>query len=187
MNFLDPIEPAQRWTVGPEWISKASKDIASLEDGLEVLDGFSDVVSASQTALVYLQSVGKVSGAIGSRLQASLDGLDERVEALGHQFCHGDLGPQNVMKDPNGLVLLDWEDVLHAFPGYDWIYWLSFFANRDLMSSEALLRSGLPEKLCRDLVAAILVVKSEISLRSGAAALYKVSIEDRLSAALELP
>ena len=186
MHLLDPIEPTQCRTLDPEWISSVIDVVAGIEGQTDKLDRFEDVVKASQTALTYLVAASEVKETTALRLRSSIDRLAESTDTLGQQLCHGDLGPQNIMQDSKGFVLLDWEDMLLAVPGYDWIYWLSFFANRHLLSRDALLRCGLPEQLCRDMIVSIILVKSELSQRSGAAVAHKMTIEDRLRTTLDL-
>lgn len=186
MNLLVPLEPEQIRTVNPDWIATLTKTATSLK-GLPIIgDCFADVVTESKISLQVLESTGEIKSGTASCLLNALERLSDDTSGLDQQLCHGDLGPKNIMRDEKSMILLDWEDTLQAFPGYDWIYWLSFFANRQLLSREALLRSGLPQHVCRAVLIAIILIKSELSLRSGAAVGNLVAVEDRLGEALQL-
>lgn len=186
MKLLAPIEPADCLAVGPAWILETLGRVAGIEYLPTITDSFADIMAAAGQALGYLSHEGQIHGQTISRLLSSLDRLAEAAGGLDHRLCHGDLGPQNIMRDEGGLILIDWEDMLQAFAGYDWIYWLSFHANRHLISRAALSRSGLPEQLGLDILIAIVLVKSHLSLCSGAAAGHKTPIENRLLGILDL-
>jgi serine/threonine protein kinase len=184
MVLLAPFEQNSGNCVCPDWIDTTLSQVEAAGNTLNLNDSFNDVIRAAREALNFLTRIDEISTTLASGLDLELHELGSRVETLVPHLCHGDLGPCNVMRDQKGLILLDWEDIFLGVRGYDWIYWLSFFSNRHLLTCDNLLRSGLPERVSKAVLLAILLVKCELSVRSGAISGHSMSIDKRLSEAL---
>lgn len=186
MNSVSPISPAQHTSVTPGWIDSTTGKVIVEEADLRSADNFADIVQAAQGALTFLAEHGEVKHPLVGALSEKLGVLREGSAGILPHICHGDLSPRNVMKDGKDLILLDWEDNFLGVKGYDWIYWLSFFANRHLLTLDNLRGSGLPDQFSCATLVAILLVKCELSIQSGASQTNSISIQDRLITALEL-
>ncbi|MCX6602156.1 MAG: phosphotransferase [Acidobacteria bacterium] len=101
-------------------------------------------------------------------------------------ICHGDLGPANLMEDPDGVVVVDWEDAIWAPSGYDYLYWVTFLTNRRWLVKEELNVTGLGLRTEIALMVMIVLLKSVIGVRSKASATYTIGINERLSEILNL-
>jgi hypothetical protein len=181
MALLAPFDRNVDDTVCPDWIDAIISHVEAAGSIHPLDDGFASVLRAAQEALTYLTDIREITASLASRLHDELHHLASQAETFPPHPCHGDLGPRNIMKDQRGPILLDWEDVFLGIRGYDWICWLSFFSNRHLLTRDHLLKSGLPERSSRAVLLAILLMKCELSVRSGANAGNSITTENRLS------
>jgi len=184
MNSLEFPPPGERSAMSPDGFQPVIASAGMSEPGQEVEGTISDVLIAAREALDFLLSEAEITRSLASDLSATLDLLADEIPRLPPRFCHGDLGPRNVMRDRDGLILLDWEDAFHGVAGYDWICWLSFFENRPLVQAGRLRNSGLPPGVSVAILSAILLVKAELSVRSGSVRTNTLSNAERLSEAL---
>ncbi len=184
MALLAPFDPNSNSAVCPDWIDATISHAETLGRIHPLDEGFSSLLQAAKKALIHLTDIGEITTALAACLQDDLHHLASWAETFPPHPCHGDLGPRNIMKDRYGLILLDWEDVFLGVRGYDWIFWLSFFSNRHLLTRDHLLKSGLPERSSQAILLAILLLKCELSLRSGTITGHNMPIERRLSEAI---
>jgi len=90
------------------------------------------------------------------------------------------------MEDPDGVVVVDWEDAIWAPSGYDYLYWVTFLTNRRWLVKEELNVTGLGLRTEIALMVMIVLLKSVIGVRSKASATYTIGINERLSEILNL-
>jgi len=95
-------------------------------------------------------------------------------------LCHGDLSNVNIMLWKDHVIALDWEDAVLAYPEYDILYWLTFYAQRKYYSSYLFDDIGVSEQYGKDIMLMILLIKSYISYRNKSYLNNRLSINDRL-------
>lgn len=160
-----------------------SEELAPLvppEDGLALL------LSRAETALAELAARQHLSEGLRSRVTACLDQLRRDMGGWPRQLCHGDLGPANLMADAHGLLAVDWEDAFWGVEGYDYLYWLTFFANRRWLGPTALGHTPWGRQGEVALMVMIVVLKSWLSVRDGSQSRHVLGIEPRLQEVLDL-
>lgn len=99
---------------------------------------------------------------------------------------HGDVSNPNIFLLNGDLILLDWEDVMLGFPGYDQVYWLTFLANSDQINLANL--QAIPAPL--DIVHAtffLVVILKEYFTTVTSNKLKRLPTQERVSTLLKLP
>lgn len=96
-------------------------------------------------------------------------------------LCHGDLGNKNIMVKQGELVIIDWEDAFWGTSDYDFYYWLTFFDQRALYSSEWFDFPGIDRDECVAYMARIVMLKSYLSYLNGAYTNNSLTFDERLS------
>lgn len=121
---------------------------------------------------------------VDSVLVQSLNTEFRRLEEGAKRFppcvCHGDLGPENIMKDSLGQIVIDWEDAFWGIPGYDYLCWLTFMQNRKYYSETLLGCTPLGRDLETAILSLVIVLKSGLGLWSGEYVHYQMPIQARL-------
>ena len=112
---------------------------------------------------------------------SSIERLRILVQSDNWEICHGDLGPKNILRDGAVTVAIDWEDALWSIPGYDYLYWLTFYENRKWLRSEYLNVTGLVPEDEVAVMIVILLLKSVLSVRNGSHIRNALSINDRMT------
>lgn len=96
-------------------------------------------------------------------------------------ICHGDLSNVNIMQDEQGQpVVIDWEDALTAFPEYDFLYWLTFFSQRNYYASSLFRSWGIGLEWGTDLMVLVTIIKSWMSYRNGSYVHNRISFQNRI-------
>lgn len=144
-------------------------------------------VAHGDRAVAYLQGQGLLAPPTAAAVERLLAQLRAALAGLPRVLCHGDLGPKNLMSDGARPVAIDWEDAFWGVPGYDYLYWLTFMENRPHLQGAAFGRTGLGAPLERAILALVVLLKSELSVRSGAHLGHAVPIEARMAEVLALP
>lgn len=149
--------------------------------GPEGMATLEDLCRAAQTECLVLREAGFFSPRVCSRCLDLLEELDDGRETLPSCVCHGDLSDKNIMRNQRGdLVVIDWEDAFWGCPGYDYLYWLTFFNHRKYYSRQAFAVKDLSSRQSRAIVTMILILKSAISFYNGDYRSHRTSMEDRL-------
>jgi hypothetical protein len=160
-------------------------DLAPSDLGLsQDLEHYLDYGNRALTALVDSQLIGPD---MASELNRLITMLRAELGALPRCLCHGDLGPKNSMPDGRRPIAIDWDDAFWGVPGYDYLYWLTFMDNRRFMNSAAFGQTGLSATIEYAILALIVLLKSFLSVRSGAHVRNAVPIEKRLTEVLNIP
>jgi Ser/Thr protein kinase RdoA (MazF antagonist) len=120
-------------------------------------------------------------------LETLLTSLEDALDALPRALCHGDLGPKNIMSSGSRFIVIDWEDAFWGVAGYDYLYWLTFMDNQPHLRHAAFGRTGIDPAIERAILALIVLLKSVLSVRSGAYLRNKLPIEERIAQVLALP
>ena len=137
------------------------------ESSGKIEDDFATLITEAEGAVSELMRVRLLSDRAAMRVAAGLRALRQAWVGLPRVLCHGDFGPMNIMHGSSGPVVVDWEDAFIGVPGYDYLYWLSFFQNRKHHCHDMLGRTILGWRLEVAVLALIVVVKCEISWRAG--------------------
>lgn len=139
------------------------------------------LLRAANGESLLLREAGFFSPRVCSRCLDLLEELDDGRETLPSCVCHGDLSDKNIMRNQRGdLVVIDWEDAFWGCPGYDYLYWLTFFNHRKYYSRQAFAVKDLSSRQSRAIVTMILILKSAISFYNGDYRSHRMSMEDRL-------
>lgn len=181
MDFLYPCLDSVR----PEEVRKQIAFYRKSLGQVELTSGysFSQVLDAGERSLDCLRAEGLLSKDIFVRCRESLQRIREGMPCE-RFICHGDLSNVNIMyADGCGgkiPIVIDWEDALLAFEGYDFLYWLTFFSQRKFYSSSLLAEQGIDKNWGIDIMALIVAVKSYMSYRNGSYVKNRFSFDRRL-------
>lgn len=157
-----------------------------LFDIIPASDNISALLSDAELALEFLVERQLLSHAVEDFARSSTDRVKTVCANMPLQLCHGDLGPANIMVIEDLPIAVDWEDSLWGIPGYDYLYWMTFFANRKWLSKEALGRTHLDHSTAAALMVVILLLKSWLSVLNGSYLGNKISIDQRLMEVIHL-
>jgi hypothetical protein len=146
-----------------------------------VPDELAELLQEGDRSLLELSSRKLIGSDIAHRVDAALNPLRLEATQLPRCLCHGDLSPANLLTNGSQLVAIDWEDAFWGVEGYDFLYWLTFMSNRRYLGPEVFGRTSLGKPLEISLMLLIILIKSEISRRSGAYLRNTLSFDDRLS------
>lgn len=144
-------------------------------------DDFDLLVEEGAKALSHLREAGEFEARTAAQANALLEQLRRESRSLPRRVCHGDLGPRNIMADGARAVAVDWEDAFWGIEGYDYLYWLTFMANRRHIGDAAFGHTALQRRTEVAVLALIVLLKSELSLRNGTHRGNRVSFEQRLA------
>lgn len=153
-------------------------------DALDTADTLGALIDDALRALSDLAMEDQIGSSMFHDLNARLTYLVREWRAFPPCNVHGDLGPRNIMADGDKLVVIDWEDAFRGVSGYDYLYWLTFFENRRYYSKEVLGRTPLGVEAEIALLAMILLLKSDLSLRANTIAGNQITVEQRIGEVL---
>ena len=132
-------------------------------------------------ALTNLSARSLIEPALHDKLRDRLDVLSAAWTGFPVQLCHGDLGPRNLMHFHGHPIIIDWEDIGWGFGGYDYLYWLTFIANRQYYGGDMWHKTVLANRqLEATVMVMIILLKSELAIRSGAISRQKLSQDARV-------
>ncbi|TWB87273.1 phosphotransferase family enzyme [Bradyrhizobium macuxiense] len=127
-------------------------------------DDFATLLREGQAALSGLISGAHIHGKAQGWASACLDLLEDEQHRFVAVPCHGDLGARNLMIDSGGLVAIDWEDALWGIEGYDYLYWLTFMAQRPHYSPTMFGHTPWKKEVEIAVLILIIVLKSWLSV-----------------------
>ncbi|MCA6112786.1 phosphotransferase family protein [Bradyrhizobium cenepequi] len=130
-------------------------------------DDFATLLHEGRVALSGLISGAHVSGKAQDWASACLDLLEYEKHRFVAFPCHGDLGARNLMVDGKGLVAIDWEDAFWGIEGYDYLYWLTFMAQRPHYSPTMFGHTPWQKEVEIAVLILIIVLKSWLSVLFG--------------------
>lgn len=153
---------------------------------VEPSEDFGYLLNEGDRALADLAGRGLLGPAVQERVRECLALLQDRRGEFAPQLCHGDLSPVNIMSDGRRLLAIDWEDAFWGVAGYDYLFWLTFFQNRKYYSKEFLGHTpwGITTEIA--IMVLILVLKSEISARSGSHVGNALTFDQRILEVLSI-
>ncbi|CAB3760180.1 phosphotransferase [Paraburkholderia humisilvae] len=188
--FMDALRPLDA-PLGPRdtqgLVEAYRAQLASLPaDALQTTDTLGTLIHEASRGISNLVSAGQLSSAIKHELSSRLVYLTQKWQSFSSCVAHGDLGPHNIMAADCRPVVIDWEDAFCGVDGYDYLYWLTFFENRRHYNKDILGRTPLGVEAEVALLAMILLLKSELSLRANTLAGNQISVEQRIGEVLAL-
>lgn len=163
--------------------------LSTVQKRVEILDtpsirgwySIEDVLEAAEKELSVLVENGLLSLGIFDQIALSLSELKKHLPDIPKCICHGDFSDKNIMQDKNGLlVAIDWEDAFWGIPGYDYLYWLTFFNHRKYYSKDRFCITGYNTKFIEGILMMILVIKSAISFYNGSYLNNSLTIQQRM-------
>ena len=149
-------------------------------------DNIKLLLTEAESALSELSTQGLLSQFVQDKAQTCVARCNAHCDEWSVQLCHGDLGPANIMTEGQSPLVVDWEDAFWGIPGYDYLYWLTFFNNRQWLLPEALGYTPLGRTNEVSLMVVILLLKSFISVRNGSFRTNKASFDERILEVLNL-
>jgi hypothetical protein len=150
-------------------------------------DNIKLLLTEAETALEELSTQGLLSQVVQDKAQTCVARCNAHCADWSVQLCHGDLGPANIMTEGQDPLVVDWEDAFWGIPGYDYLYWLTFFNNRQWLLPEALGYTPIGRTNEVSLMVVILLLKSLLSVRNGSFRDNSVSLDARILEVLNLP
>lgn len=139
-----------------KYISGYQKKLA--ENPFEVNYTFRDIVNAGSEALESLYGGKFISEGIYKKCKESIINLEDSCTNK-TVLCHGDLSNVNIMCNESGeLFIIDWEDALIAFPEYDFLYWLTFYAQRKYYAVNPFKNSNIQLSWAKDVMVVIMLL-----------------------------
>lgn len=161
--------------------------LASLQVGsLEPSDTLGNLIDDAGRGLSNLVAAGQIGPSMYDTLHSRLSYLAREWRTFPSCVAHGDLGPRNIMTADGRSVVIDWEDAFLGIDGYDYLYWLTFFENRRHYDKYVLGRTPLGVEAEVAVLAMILILKSDLSLRANTHVGNQLSAEQRISEVLAL-
>ena len=139
------------------------------------------LVTQAELALAELAEGNFLAASTIDVVRSSIDRLRTIIQSDNFQLCHGDLGPKNILRDGSTPIAIDWEDAFFGIPGYDYLYWLTFYENRKWLQPEYLKVTGLAIADEIAVMIVIVLLKSVISVRNGSHSRNALSINDRIT------
>lgn len=151
----------------------------------------SDIIALARQAPAFvdqLSAAGKAATGTVTVIRDALRDIEACRLAHGRIICHGDLSPRNILSKNGQLIAIDWEDALWAFPGFDYLYWLTFLENRRLYTSDAILGvTPLGKTLERSVMIVVVTIKAFIAHALKADTHHKLTLDARVSEILAIP
>lgn len=140
-----------------------------------------NVIDAGRSSRDFLYKKGLLSKVIYKQLGKSILFVEQNLPMFPRILCHGDLSNVNMMCKKGGkIIVIDWEDALIAFPGYDFLYWLTFFSQRQFYKRGLLESFGIDTAFGVSVMALIILVKCNLAYHSGAYRNDSLTFNERL-------
>lgn len=178
-----PLNPSDTLSLIEDYRSR----LVSLAPGsLETADTVGTLVDDANRGLAALLATGQIGQSMHDTLHSRLAYLAREWQSFPRCVAHGDLGPRNIMATSDRAVVIDWEDAFLGVDGYDYLYWLTFFENRRHYGQGILGRTPLGVDAEVALLAMILILKSDLSLRANTHAGNQLTAEQRIGEVLAL-
>lgn len=155
-------------------------ELVPAEDNIHLL------LRGSKEALTILLDQELLGAKVASEAKMRLSHLYLVSREWSLQLCHGDLGPANILCDRVGPIAIDWEDTFWGIAGYDYLYWLTFFSNRQWLTPKALDYTPWGRSGEVSLMVMILLLKCLITVRDGSYHRNKISFDQRLMEVISL-
>lgn len=147
---------------------------------------FAQLLVYAHRAVLVLSDRGLLNQTSTNDVRRLIGHLEDHLVDQPRQLCHGDFGPRNIMTDGVRPLVIDWEDAFCGIEGYDYLYWLTFIENRRFLHDEAFGRTGHEPDLEHAILALVVLLKSFLSVCSGAFASHRISVQSRISEVLDL-
>lgn len=120
---------------------------------------FNQMINAGKESLETLFALGFFNKEFYLRCSESIQRIIYNPKSKMNVVSHGDLSNVNIMYTSNGNpVIIDWEDAIYAFPEYDYLYWLTFFSQRQHYSSGLFHNAGIEQLWGIDIMVLITIV-----------------------------
>lgn len=111
---------------------------------------------------------------------SSLDCLERELPECPLVVCHGDLSAANIMCDDCGPVVIDWEDAFWGIEGYDYLFWLTFMAQRTHYSPAMFGRTPWRREVEISVLISIILLKSYVAILNGSHVHHSLSFDRRI-------
>jgi thiamine kinase-like enzyme len=148
---------------------------------LDCRNSFATYLNEANLAVAQLRDAGLITPQTLVHVEASLALLAREAHNLQPRLCHGDLGPENLLSHDGALIIADWEDAFIGFEGYDFLYYLTFFANRQYRHPDFIWgQTRLSPRQEAAVLIMILVLKSTLSVLAGTHHSNSLTIDQRL-------
>ena len=98
----------------------------------------SSLISRAENGLDYFREKAIVSKDLCHFISAQIGVLRVHINRAQPVINHGDVSNPNIFLLEGRPVLLDWEDIMTGYSGYDQIYWLTFLANVNQITQSTL-------------------------------------------------
>lgn len=129
---------------------------------------FNQMINAGKESLETLFALGFFNKEFYLRCSESIQRIIYNPKSKMNVVCHGDLSNVNIMYTSNGNpVIIDWEDAIYAFPEYDYLYWLTFFSQRQYYSSDLFYNADIEQLWGIDIMVLITIIKCKMSYQNG--------------------
>ncbi|WP_160111817.1 aminoglycoside phosphotransferase family protein [Paraburkholderia piptadeniae] len=187
MDVLRPLDAPLTPGETRSLIETYRAQLASLPaNALQTADTLGTLITDAKRGLSNLASAGQIGVDMHHALSARLEQLTKKWQSFSPCICHGDLGPRNIMTVDGRPVVIDWEDAFWGVDGYDYLYWLTFFENRRHYNKDILGHTQLGTEVEVTLLAMILLLKSDLSLRANTLVGNQITVEQRIGEVVAL-
>lgn len=149
-------------------------NLVPIDDNIKLL------IAMAHDALQLLVEKQFISNKIQNKLKKYINVVQINEKYFKKQICHGDLSPANILSDIYGPIVIDWEDAFWGFPGYDYLYWLTFISNRKWLESKVFGFTEYGKEIEIAILLIIVLVKSAISVHNGSFVNNSISFEKRI-------
>lgn len=188
MDVLSPLEaplsPDQVLSLIEKYSEKLKHNLSC--DLMPQDQNFSHLLHRGERALQDLMHRGMIEQSIHDRVVIYLALLRAKSEQFLPCVCHGDLGPQNIMRNGDTPIVIDWEDAFWGIEGYDYLYWFSFFKHRKYLLPNIFGKTPWGKEIEIAILMLILVLKCELSLQNNSYLSNSITFNQRISEILAL-
>lgn len=179
MDYLQPADGVTGLDEVRMYISTYQQQLS--EAKVSANYSFDEILKAASDSLELLFADAFFSKYIYMQCKNSIERVGDKANRLKPVICHGDLSNVNIMRTLDGNpVVIDWEDLLTAFPEYDFLYWLTFFSQRKYYSDNIFEKYNIDKIWGTDVMVLITIIKSRLSYENESYKKNSLSFQDRI-------
>ena len=184
MDFLQPVKGEKDIAFIQDMIIQYSANLSSVSYDT-VNYNMNDFYKAAVQSYKVLTENNLLSGMNATECETSFLRFSEYA-SFETIICHGDLSNVNIMSDGANYFVIDWEDAMLGYQGYDLLYWLTFYSQRKYYDKQLLKKLNIDKQFGKDMMLMIILIKSYLSFQNKQYLKNKLSINDRISEIMQL-
>lgn len=143
---------------------------------------FNDLINTALSEAEILSDNSIISANTYNIATENINNLYPLTSKYEQVICHGDLSNKNIMCNKKGdFVIIDFEDSFIGPEGYDYLYWLTFFSNRNFYTPDVFRKTNLDKNDTKAILLLVLILKAAISFYSESYKTNTISNDKRIN------